>query len=97
MTALGAAAAASAPAHVSPPVALAQNGQVFTLAVPTEKSGATTTTIELAVPKGFAIDSFFPTAGWKRAVQQTASGDSAVITKVTWTTGAVPTGEAPAF
>ena len=97
LTALGVAATASAHAHVSPPVALAQNGQVFTLAVPTEKSGATTTSIELAVPKGFAIDSFLPTAGWKRAVQQTGSGDSAVITKVTWTNGAVPTGEDAAF
>jgi hypothetical protein len=30
-------------------------------------------------------------------VQQTGSGDAAVITKVTWTGGAVPTGEDAAF
>ena len=35
--ALAYAEAASAHAHVSPPVALAKEGQVFTLAVPTEK------------------------------------------------------------
>ena len=56
-------------AHVSPPVVLAKTGQVFTLAVPTEKEGATTTTIELTPPSGFAIDSFVPSPGWKRAVQ----------------------------
>jgi uncharacterized protein YcnI len=70
---------------------------VFTLAVPTEKEGATTTTIELTPPSGFAIDSFVPSPGWKRAVQSTGSGDSAVVTKVTWSGGAVPTGEDAAF
>ena len=88
---------ASAHARVSPSVALAKEGEVFTLAVPTEKEGATTNSIELTLPKGFSIDSFVPTTGWKRAVQQTGSGDTAVITKVTWTGGAVPTGEDAAF
>ncbi len=95
--ALAYAESASAHAHVSPPVALAKEGQVFTLAVPTEKEGATTTSIELTLPAGFAIDSFVPTTGWTRAVQQTGSGEAAVITKVTWTGGAVPTGEDAAF
>src|SRR2546425_11394259 len=90
--ALATAESAAAHAHVSPPVALAKNGQVFTLAVPTEKEGATTTSIELTPPKGFSIDSFVPSPGWTRAVKQTGSGDSAVITKGTWTRGAVPTG-----
>ena len=95
--ALAYAESASAHAHVSPPVALAKEGQVFTLAVPTEKEGATTNSIELTLPAGFAIDSFVPTTGWKRSVQQTGSGEAAVITKVTWTGGAVPTGEDAAF
>jgi uncharacterized protein YcnI len=90
-------ATASAHAHVSPPVALTKEGQVFTLAVPTEKDGATTTKIELTPPQGFAIDSFVPTAGWKRTVAQTGSGEDATITKVTWTGGSVPTGEDAAF
>ena len=97
LAALATAATALAHAKVSPPVALAKELQVFTLAVPTEKSGATTTTIEMTPPKGFSIDSFVPSPGWKRAVQQTGSGDSAVITQVTWTGGAVPTGEDVAF
>ena len=85
-------------AHVSPPVAHANEGQVFPLAVPTEKDGATTTSIELTPPQGFSIDSFFPdTGGWKRTVQQTGSGEDAVVTKVTWTGGSVPTGEDSAF
>ena len=97
VAALAYAESASAHARVSPPVALAKEGQVFTLAVPTEKEGATTTSIEFTPPAGFAIDSFIPTTGWKRSVQQTGSGDAAVITKVTWTGGAVPTGEDAAF
>ena len=96
-TALAYAESASAHAHLSPPVALANEGQVFTLAVPTEKEGATTTSVELTLPAGFAIDSFVPTTGWKRTTQQTGSGEEAVITKVTWTGGSVPTGEDAAF
>ena len=49
--------------RVSPPVALAKVGQVYTLAVPTEKEGATTTQVELTPPPGFSIDSFVPAAG----------------------------------
>jgi uncharacterized protein YcnI len=97
LAALAASATAFAHAKVSPPTALAKELQVFTLAVPTEKSGATTTTIEMTPPKGFSIDSFVPAPGWKRTEQTTGSGDSAVITKVTWTGGAVPTGEDAAF
>jgi uncharacterized protein YcnI len=90
------AAPAFAHAEVSPPVAVAKQLQLFTLAVPTEKENATTT-IELTVPSGFGIDSFVPSPGWKREVQQTGSGESAVIQKVTWTGGHVPTEEDSVF
>ncbi|MES1248808.1 MAG: DUF1775 domain-containing protein [Actinomycetota bacterium] len=75
-------------AIVSPPVVLAQHDQVFTLAVPTEKDGATTTSVVLTTPAGFDIDSFVPSPGWKRSVAKNV---------VTWTGGAVPTGEDAAF
>jgi uncharacterized protein YcnI len=91
--ALAAAGPAWAHAEVSPPVVVAKASQVFTLAVPTEKEGAQTTAIELTPPSGFSIDSFAPSPGWKRDVQQTGSGEEATITKVTWTGGKVPTGE----
>jgi uncharacterized protein YcnI len=97
VAALVLAAGASAHAHVSPPVVLASQSQVFTLAVPTEKEGETTTSIEFTPPAGFAIDSFVPSPGWKRAVAQTGSGEDATITKVTWTGGSTPTGEDSAF
>jgi uncharacterized protein YcnI len=90
-------AAASAHAHVSPPLVLAKQSQVFTLAVPTEEEGATTTSVVMTPPAGFSIDSFFPTPGWKRQVSQSGSGEDATITKVTWTGGNVPTGEDSAF
>jgi uncharacterized protein YcnI len=97
LTALTITASASAHAELSPKVALAKELQLFTLAVPTEKENATTTTVELTPPKGFAIDSFVPAVGWKRTVQQTGSGEEAQITKVTWTGGSVPTDEDASF
>jgi uncharacterized protein YcnI len=96
VTALVTAGIASAHAEVSPPVTIAKKLQLFTLAVPTEKSSQTTQ-VELTLPAGFGIDSFVPAPGWKRTVQQTGSGDAAVIQKVTWAGGSVPTGEDSAF
>jgi uncharacterized protein YcnI len=85
-------------AIVSPPVAKSKALQQFTLSVPTEKENLTTTKVELVVPQGFAIDSFEPAPdGWKQQVQSTGSGDAAVIQKVTWTGGTVPTGQDAVF
>jgi uncharacterized protein YcnI len=84
---------ASAHAILSPSTVLAHSSQVFTLAVPTEKEGATTTQIELTPPAGFGIDSFGAAPGWKRTTDQSGSGEAIEIRKVTWA-GAVPSGEA---
>jgi uncharacterized protein YcnI len=91
--------AGSALAHaaLSPPVALAKHGQLFTLAVPTEKEDATTTKIELTPPSGFGIDSFVPTPGWTRNVKSTGSGEETQIQQVTWSGGSVPTEEDAVF
>jgi len=91
------AAGAAAHAEMSPAVAPTSHGQLFTLAVPTEKESATTTKVELTVPSGFAIDSFVPAPGWKRSVQTKGSGEQAIVQKVTWNGGKVPTGEDSAF
>jgi uncharacterized protein YcnI len=91
------AGSAFAHAEISPPVAEAKAGQLFTLAVPTEEEGATTTTIEMTPPAGFAIDSFAPSPGWKRQVRQAGAGEDAVVQKVTWSGGSVPTGEDSVF
>src|SRR5205823_8478326 len=59
---LGLAVASSAWAHaeISPPVAKSKTTELFTLAVPTEKEGLTTTQVELTPPSGFGMDSFVP-------------------------------------
>ena len=91
-------AVASAHARVSPAVSLASKLQLYSLAVPTEKSGLTTTKIVMTVPAGFGIDSFVPPpTGWTMHQSQSGSGNSAVITKVTWTGGKTPTGEDSLF
>jgi len=84
-------------AEISPPETKSKTLQLFTLAVPTEKEGPTTTKIELTLPSGFGIDSFVSETAWKRQLQQTGSGENAVIQKVTWTGGKVPTGEDSVF
>jgi uncharacterized protein YcnI len=83
---------------VSPAVSLANKLQLYSLAVPTEKSGLTTNKIVMTVPAGFGIDSFVPPpAGWTMQQNQSGSGESAVITKLTWTGGRTPTGEDSLF
>ncbi len=96
VVALACAGIASAHARVSPPVALAKQLQLFTLAVPTEKAG-TTTQVVFTPPSGFDIDSFVPSPGWKRSVKQSGSGDGAVIKQVTYSGGSTPTGEDSTF
>jgi uncharacterized protein YcnI len=90
------AASASAHAELSPAVALTKQGQLFTLAVPTEKAAATTR-VELTPPDGFAIDSFVPSPGWTRNVQSTGSGEETKIERVTWSGGHTPTEEDAVF
>jgi uncharacterized protein YcnI len=99
MAALGLTVVSNAWAHaeISPPVTVSKDLQLFTLAVPTEKEGLTTTKIELTLPSGFGIDSFVPSPGWTRQLQQTGSGENAVIQKVTWTGGKTPTEEDSVF
>jgi uncharacterized protein YcnI len=96
LTMLALAGVASAHARLSPPVALAKQLQLFTLAVPTEKAG-TTTQVVFTPPAGFDIDSFVPSPGWKRTLKQTGSGESAVIKQVTYSGGSTPTGEDSTF
>lgn len=95
--ALTAASSAWGHAEISPAVAKSKTTQLFTLAVPTEKEGLTTTKVEFTPPSGFGIDSFVPAPGWKREVQQTGSGENTTIEKVTWTGGKVPTEEDAVF
>ena len=45
---------------MSPSVSLANELQLYSLAIPTEKANAYTTKIVLTLPKGFSIDSFVP-------------------------------------
>jgi uncharacterized protein YcnI len=88
---------ALAHARVSPAVSLSGELQLYSLAIPTEKQGLTTNKIVMTVPQGFSIDSFVPSPGWTRAVQQTGSGDSAVVQKVTWSGGSTPTDDDSLF
>jgi uncharacterized protein YcnI len=91
------ATSAFAHAEVSPAVALVKSGQLFTLAVPTEKESAETTKVELTPPNGFAIDSFVPSPGWTRDVKSKGSGEETRIQRVTWSGGKVSSEEDAVF
>jgi uncharacterized protein YcnI len=95
--ALALAGSAFAHAELSPAVVLAKKGQLFTLAVPTEKENAETTKVELTPPSGFSIDSFVPASGWTREAETTGTGENTAVQKVTWTGGKVPTEEDAVF
>jgi uncharacterized protein YcnI len=95
--ALALAGSAFAHAEISPPVTVSKVTQLFTLAVPTEKENADTVKIEMTPPSGFAIDSFVPSPGWSRNVQQTGSGEETQIQSVTWSGGKVPPEEDAVF
>jgi uncharacterized protein YcnI len=82
---------ALAHALVSPPVAKSKVLQQFTLSVPTEKEGVTTTEVQLFVPPGFHIDSFEPSPGWTR------SEEAGAASGYTWAGGHVPTDEDAVF
>ena len=91
-------AAAQAHARVSPAVALTGKLQLFSLAVPTEKSGLTTTRIAMTVPQGFGIDSFVPPpAGWRMSEKSRGTSGGGVVETVTWSGGRTPTGEDSLF
>src|SRR5262249_9658597 len=95
--ALVGASTAGAHARLSPPVSAANTLQLYSLAVPTAKEGVTTTKIVLTVPQGFSIDSFVASPGWHRVLEQTGSGEDAVVQKVTWSGGSTPTEEDSLF
>lgn len=84
-------------AGLSPPLVLEGHGQLFSLTVPTEEEGLTTTQVELTVPAGFRLFSFGATPGWDRKAVTRGSGEQARVTSVKWTGGAVPLGEAAVF
>jgi uncharacterized protein YcnI len=90
-------AGAAAYAVVSPLVVESKELQQFTLSVPTEQEHPTTK-IELSVPAGFSIHSFEPAPPpWKLRLRTRRSGEDAVIEKVTWVGGNVPTGQNSVF
>jgi uncharacterized protein YcnI len=91
------AATALAHATITPAVVKSGTLQQFSLSVPTEKSGAATTSVTLTVPAGFGIDSYESEPGWRRSVKATGSGDNAVVQSITWSGGHVPTEEDAVF
>ncbi len=92
------AAGASAHAVVSPAISLAAKDQLYSLAVPTEKEGVTTSKIVITAPDGFSIDSVAPPPlGWRVSTKATGSGEDAVIQQVTFSGGRTPTEEVSLF
>ena len=84
-------------ASVSPPTVVEAQGQIFTVAVPTEEENDTTVKVEVDFPSGFGVDSFEAAPGWTRDVKATGSGEEADIQSATWSGGSVPTGEDAVF
>ena len=86
--ALAAASAASAHARISPPVSLSKHAQLYSLAVPTEKEGVTTTKIVLTVPRGSRSTRSCRRPAGSASSSRPAPARTPSIQKVTWTGGA---------
>ena len=97
LAALMFAATASAHARLSPAVSLASELQLYSLAVPTEKANATTTQIVLDRPERLLDRLVRAESRLEAGRAADRFGDSAVIQKVTWTGGDVPTEEDSLF
>jgi uncharacterized protein YcnI len=95
--ALVAAGPATASTSVSPAISVANELQIYSLAVSTEKANAATTKIVVTFPDDFAVTSFLPSPGWRRVERQTMSRSNGLVTRVTWSGGRVPAGEAALF
>jgi uncharacterized protein len=91
--ALAACSAAFAHAHVSPPVTLAGETQVYDLAVPNEEDVAITK-VELVPRDGFSLSQPVPMPGWTIDVAKNGTTDEAKVSKITWSGGTVPAGQA---
>jgi uncharacterized protein YcnI len=84
----GLALAPSAFAHAElfPSSLPAGDGQLLQLAVPNEKSGASTTEIQLTIPSGFDLEHVAPVRGWTATVtgRHTTNGEVGGGDSVTW-------------
>jgi uncharacterized protein YcnI len=92
VAALAVCTAAFAHAHVSPPVTLAGETQVYDVAVPNEED-VPITKIELTAKDGFSLSQPVPLPGWTIDVAKTGTGDEAKVEKITWSGGSVPVGQ----
>lgn len=100
----GGALAAEALGHarIFPSKVEAGIGHAYALVVPNETDDATITEIELTVPKGVLLGGFAAAPGWEREVETGEGGGGGhggggAVTKVTWTGGDTPAGEAAWF
>ncbi|MGC1176475.1 MAG: DUF1775 domain-containing protein, partial [Candidatus Saccharimonadales bacterium] len=70
--------------------------QTFTISVPNEKQ-SNVTRLKLLIPAGLSDLSPTVKPGWQIQADTTGSGDSAVVTAVTWSGGTIPVGQRDDF
>lgn len=70
--------------------------QTFTVGVPVEKD-IPTTSVRLIIPEGLQHVTPNVKPGWEVAVKEEGQGESATVTEITWTGGAIPSGQRDEF
>jgi uncharacterized protein YcnI len=90
------ASAATASAHVAVTPERSASGQflAYTLTVPNELEGQSTTDVEVAVPDGFTLEAAQAVPGWTTRVTKGADGSAA---RIRWSGGRIPPGTFAAF
>lgn len=70
--------------------------QTFTIGVPNEKD-IPTVAVRLIIPEGLKYVSPNVKSGWKIDIKREGEGEEARVTEISWTGGAIPTGQRDDF
>ena len=97
LTALALASGAMAHSSISPPVTKAETLQPFTLELQAEKENARTTRVEVTFPRGFNVETFAASPGWKQTAVSAGSDKDARTLRVVWTGGESSPSDDPVF
>ena len=91
---LASAAAASAHVAVTPERSTPEEFLAYTLTVPNELEGQSTTDVEVTLPDGFTLEAAQAVPGWTTRVTRKADGSAG---RVRWSGGRIPPGTFAAF
>jgi uncharacterized protein YcnI len=84
-------------ARIYPNTVAKGEGNAYTLVVPNESEDSPITEVSIEVPEGVLLGGLITEGGWQHKTESSGEGHEATISKVTWSGGEAPVGEAAYF